>query len=60
VAAAVLGHAGVDGGVDRESDGDAGARDDTVGAADPSNSRSRRHCGGAVSDDEEGEENDYK
>ena len=59
VAAAVLGHAGVDGEVDGESDGDAEARDDTAGAADPSNSRGRGHCGGAVSDDEEGEENDY-
>jgi len=55
VAAAVLGHAGVDGGVDGESDGDAEARDDTAGAVDPSNSRGRGHCGGAVSDDEEGE-----
>jgi len=59
VDAAVLGHAGVDGGVDGEQDGDVEARDDTAGAADPSNSRGRGHCGGAVSDDGEGEENDY-
>jgi len=59
VAAAVLGHAGGDGGVVVESDGNAEARDDTAGVADTSNSRGRGHCGGAVSDDEEGEENDY-
>ena len=59
VAAAVLGHAGVDEGADGESDGDAEARDDTTGAADPSKTRGRGHCGGAVSDDEDGEENDY-
>jgi len=59
VAAAVLGHAGVDDGADGESDGDAEARDDTAGAVDPYNSRGRGHCGGAISGDEDGEENDY-
>ena len=58
MAAAVLGHAGVDEGADWESDGGAEAPIDTLRAADPSNSGGRGHCGGAVSDAEEGEEND--
>jgi len=59
VAAAVLGHACVDGGADGKSDVDVEARDDTAGAADPSNSRGYGYCRGAVSENEEGEENNY-
>jgi len=59
VAAAALGHTGVNEGADGEADGDADARNETAGAADPSHSRGCGHCGISVSDDEEGEENDY-